>query len=897
MKISTKLFLAVVVPVMLALLVGSVLFFSYLSLERAQDNGDKVRLIRNNITELNHLIFSYVTYRGERPKQQFLAEYQKMTGLIAATHFRNPEKLRHLEEIRLNGQSMKDAFLRLAPNTNLSGPAGIDKISDETEERLVGQLLIRSHKADSIASTLRNLVDEDIRKTQAKTFTIIYLVLILTSGILTFVLIRTGRSIISSLNRLRRGADVIGSGNLDYVIEEKEKDETGELARAFNRMTGNLKEVTASKADLEQEMAEREKIETELRASRKLLEIANRHIDLVPLLQDFVREIKKFTGCEAVGIRLRDENGNIPYMAYLGFSQKFYETESPLSLKTDRCMCINVVKGTCDPRLSFYTEDGSFYINGTTRFLATVSEEDKGQTRNVCNQTGYESVALIPIRLGTHIMGLIHLADRKENLVPLDSVKILEKAATALGIGIRRTLAEESLKKAHAELEVKVAERTEELSAEIEQRERTEEALRESEEELRYLSSQILVAQEKERREIAEDLHDNTWQILNTIKIDVDQLLSPKTADDPMIARQTGKRIVSNIREAIERVRTMQGDLWPPVMGDIGLLATINWYGREFGNNHAGMTIEKQLDVMEEDVPERLKIVIYRVLQEALKNAAQHSGAGSVLLSLKKDRAGRIEFTVTDNGKGFDLEQILFRARSWAGFGLIGMKERVEHAGGIFDIRSGEGIGTTIRASWPLNEADQKIPERRPIRPVFEGQEEPFRMVTEAISDWVYAFSVEPNGEVVWDWVTSGFTLVTGHSIDADLAEILHPEDKDVATERFRHIQALQPHVSEYRIVTKSGETCWVRDSINPVADPLHPGAIRVVGAAQDITERKKAESEIQRQMEELKDINEELSRFNRAAVDRELRMIELKKQVNELCAQAGHPPCYPLIS
>lgn len=62
-------------------------------------------------------------------------------------------------------------------------------------------------------------------------------------------------------------------------------------------------------------------------------------------------------------------------------------------------------------------------MNGTTRFLATVSEEDKGQTRNVCNQVGYESVALIPIYAGREILGLIHLADSRENRVPYEQRK------------------------------------------------------------------------------------------------------------------------------------------------------------------------------------------------------------------------------------------------------------------------------------------------------------------------------------------------------------------------------------------------------------------------------------------------------------------------------------------
>ena len=195
------------------------------------------------------------------------------------------------------------------------------------------------------------------------------------------------------------------------------------------------------------ESSERKRAEADLQVSHRFLEIANRHKEMTPLLNEFVVEVQKFTQCAAVGIRILDEEGNIPYQAYNGFSQRFYESESPLSIKSDQCMCINVVKGVTDPKVPFYTEGGSFYMNGTTRFLATVSEEEKGQTRNVCNQVGYESVALVPIRLGDRILGLIHVADPQETMVPLERVKVLEGAAIQLGVAIQRVRAEEALRK------------------------------------------------------------------------------------------------------------------------------------------------------------------------------------------------------------------------------------------------------------------------------------------------------------------------------------------------------------------------------------------------------------------------------------------------------------------
>jgi len=202
----------------------------------------------------------------------------------------------------------------------------------------------------------------------------------------------------------------------------------------------------------------RKQVEEALWVSHRFLEISNRHTEMTPLLQECMAEIKRFTGCAAVGIRILDEEGNIPYHAYDGFSieplwrreplQESCQSERPLSIKSDQCMCIKVLKEETDPESPFYTEGGSFFMNNATSFLTTVSEKEKGQTRAlIYNQEGYESVALIPIRLARQILGVIHVADHQESMVPLRTVKILEEVALQLATAIQRVQLEEMRKK------------------------------------------------------------------------------------------------------------------------------------------------------------------------------------------------------------------------------------------------------------------------------------------------------------------------------------------------------------------------------------------------------------------------------------------------------------------
>jgi PAS domain S-box-containing protein len=176
---------------------------------------------------------------------------------------------------------------------------------------------------------------------------------------------------------------------------------------------------------------------------QECLQITNHRADMQLLLNDFIQAILKFSGCEAVGIRLLSKSGKIPYQAYQGFEQLFYDKESPLNITHDRCFCINVIKGILDTSLPFYTKGGSFLTNSTTEFLAKIPEEES--TRNVCHEFGYESVALVPIRFQDRIVGLIHVADKKRGMLSPEIVLTLEVAVLALGNAVRRIRTEEKL--------------------------------------------------------------------------------------------------------------------------------------------------------------------------------------------------------------------------------------------------------------------------------------------------------------------------------------------------------------------------------------------------------------------------------------------------------------------
>jgi len=238
-------------------------------------------------------------------------------------------------------------------------------------------------------------------------------------------------------------------------------------------------------------------------------------------------------------------------------------------------------------------------------------------------------------------------------------------------------------------------------------RRQAEEALRESGRQLRHLSSQLLSAQEAERKRIARQLHDSIGQSLSAIKFSIEETI--EVLGDGTIPREKLESLeasVSLIREVSEEVRRMHRHLRPSMLDDLGIIATISWFCREFQTIYSHISVEKEIVAAEDEIPEPLKTVIYRILQEAMNNVAKHSGANLVNVYLATTE-GVLELVIEDNGRGFDLNATPSTG-SPGGLGLSSMRERAELSGGSFHLESAMEEGARIRALWPLEETESK---------------------------------------------------------------------------------------------------------------------------------------------------------------------------------------------
>jgi signal transduction histidine kinase len=231
------------------------------------------------------------------------------------------------------------------------------------------------------------------------------------------------------------------------------------------------------------------------------------------------------------------------------------------------------------------------------------------------------------------------------------------------------------------------------------ERKKTNQALQEHEQQLRLLTGRLISTQEDERKSLARDIHDIIGSSLSAVKFKVEATLN-LIKDNAPAAVEPLKALIPVIQESIRGCRRIQSELRPSVLDDLGLRAGFSWFCREFQSVYNHIRVEQEFSFEEEDIPEELKITIFRITQEAFNNLAKHSQATLAVLSLNKVE-DRVELVIRDNGKGFDPKMMPDRLNRPGGLGFTSMKERADLSGGSLRVDSSEGSGTVIRAVWP----------------------------------------------------------------------------------------------------------------------------------------------------------------------------------------------------
>jgi signal transduction histidine kinase len=224
--------------------------------------------------------------------------------------------------------------------------------------------------------------------------------------------------------------------------------------------------------------------------------------------------------------------------------------------------------------------------------------------------------------------------------------------------------------------------------------------LLEGERRYRGLARAVWQVQEEERRRLARELHDGIGQILTALKNQLERIERRAAGDAPELAPQLADA-VDLAGAALRDTRELSRLLRPPVLDDLGLAAALRWLARTMGER-TELAVELDWRLPEERLPAELETLIFRVVQEALTNALKHSGAEGARVEV--ERAGATLVTrISDPGAGFDPAAALAPGGDpgGAGYGLRGMRDRVELFGGRLAVRSAPGEGTVLELELP----------------------------------------------------------------------------------------------------------------------------------------------------------------------------------------------------
>lgn len=271
------------------------------------------------------------------------------------------------------------------------------------------------------------------------------------------------------------------------------------------------------------------------------------------------------------------------------------------------------------------------------------------------------------------------------------AIELMKKGATDYVLKSRMSRLAPAVIRAMQEVEEKI------------ERKRAEQKIIKTNEMLRSITSELIMTEERERRRIAVDLHDNIAQTLAITKLKLDSLLDG--SDDDKTASSL-EEIIDLIEQAIGQTRSLMTDLSPSVLYELGLTEAMEWLGEQIQERH-GLRIILKKDPKIRNIDKDLQALLFRSTRELLLNVIKHAQAKEAFIFLQK-LPGQISVSVKDNGRGFNIKEIDNPSRKNGGFGLLSIRERLNHIGGIFEIETEKGQGTCIRLIVPEKKRSPK---------------------------------------------------------------------------------------------------------------------------------------------------------------------------------------------
>lgn len=457
-----------------------------------------------------------------------------------------------------------------------------------------------------------------------------------------------GRVVVGRLRQFLGVVERVGNGDLDAKVVTGGDDEIAELAEAFNRMTDELQRQTRKLSTL-----------------NTLATTIGQSLDLSEILRTALDEVLELMGVGAGWINVQDEHGEkMRIVASRGLPEEAAMAHSHCLWNED--ICTDVLE----------SGRAQVFHNGEDRSLDKLGAGSLDRLRTgLCPAAGYLQEdglifhACVPLKskdLVLGVMSVVGVASSNTWMFTDESLDMLTAIGRQIGIAIENASLYEEL--------------------------RQKEVLR------RQLLEREITLREQERKRIARDLHDQTGQRLTSMIMTL-SLLEEAVPAAEVQARVRDLR--DTAAQVLKEVRDLALHLRPSLLDDLGLLAALRHYLKHYQNRYRLIVDFQTLGLDGKRLPPDVETSLFRITQQALTNVARHAQAHSVTVLLEH-RGTSVQLIVEDNGKGFDLTQVMDSRPHEGNLGLYCMRERASLIGGTLTIESTPGRGTAVFVRIPV---------------------------------------------------------------------------------------------------------------------------------------------------------------------------------------------------